>query len=265
MSFFDQAVSRFMSAPVLTIGLEDDLSRADEVMRGGNVSAVLVLGNDGSAAGVISRRDLLRAGRIMTFARRATERHLLDLPAVAAADVMTRPVVAVAPGDAAGIACRKMAERGFHRVFVLDGSRPAGVFSTRDVMSAIKEARLETPLGDLVRGRDVIGVDVDRPLREALETLERAGIGGAVVFDGNAPVGLFTEREALEARGCNPETLTEEAMTAALLCLPVATPLFRAAAFALDTTARRILVTDHHRPCGVVTGIDFARAAAGQP
>jgi len=97
---------------------------------------------------------------------------------------------------------------------------------------------------------------------DAVDLLERAGVGGVVVMELNAPIGLFTEREALEARGVPPGAPTEEVMTQALLCLPGTTPLFRAAGFAMATSARRILVTDHHHAKGVVTGIDFARAVA---
>jgi CBS domain-containing protein len=262
MLLHDEPVSRFMSEVVLSVGIEEDIGRADEIMRAERVSAVLVRGKDGAAAGVISRRDLLRAGRIMTYARRASERHVLELPALAAADLMTRPVVAVAPGESTTAACRLLAERRIHRVFVLEGGAPAGVFSTRDVMAALREARVDGPLGDLVTRPDVISVETTTPVREALETLERAGVGGVIVLEDGAPVGMFTEREALEARARPPTTPTEDVMTEALLCLPRETPVFRAAAFAMATSARRILVTHHHRPRGVVSGLDFARAVA---
>ena len=51
-------------------------------------------------------------------------------------------------------------------------------------------------------------------------------------------------------------------MSYAMLCLNVRTPLFRAAAQAYETRARRILVIDDRRVMGVVTGLDFARAAS---
>ena len=47
-----------------------------------------------------------------------------------------------------------------------------------------------------------------------------------------------------------------------MLCLHASTPLYRAAAHAYATRARRVLVTEDHRVIGVLTGIDFARAIA---
>jgi CBS domain-containing protein len=240
-----------MSSPVLAVGVDDSVAHAHDLMRSHRVSAVLVLGKDGTAAGVISRRDLLRARLPLRGA----------LPSKAASELMSRPVIAVPLGAPVRDACRLLVERHIHRVFVLEDGRPAGVFSTREAMAAVREARIDRPLGDCVR-RDIVSVETTTPVREAIDLLESAGVGGVIVIEGTLPVGLFTEREALEARGHALTTPTEELMTAALLCLPAATPLFRAAGFALATTARRIVVTDHHHAKGVVTGLDFARIIA---
>jgi CBS domain-containing protein len=250
-----------MSTPVVTVGIDDDVARANEVLQERQFSAVLVVDKEGRPAGVISRRDLLRAGRIVALGRGSIGEGVLELPAMAAADLMSRPAMTVRPSDPVVLACRLLVERHIHRVFVVDEGMPAGVFSTRDVMVAVREARLQTTLASMAR-RAVISVEASAPVSDAVDLLERAEIGGVVVLEQNAPVGLFTEREALEARGVPPGTPTEEVMMQALLCLPGNTPLFRAAGFAMATSARRILVTDHHHPRGVVTGIDFARAVA---
>ena len=53
-------------------------------------------------------------------------------------------------------------------------------------------------------------------------------------------------------------------MSYAMLCLRASTPLYRAAAHAHATRARRVLVSENRRVTGVLTGIDFARAIAGE-
>jgi CBS domain-containing protein len=242
-------VRDLMATPVVAMGIEGDLEKADALLRLHRISAILVVGRDGSPAGVISRRDLLRAG--------AGGRVALELPAMAAADLMSKPVISVTAATPIAAACRELALRRIHRVFVLDGGRPAGVFSTREALATVAAERIAQPIGDFI-GPDVIAVETSTPLGETLAILARAGIGGVVVLDGTMPVGLFTEREALEAAGRPASTPTEDVMTQALLCLPMRTPLFRAAGFALATTARRIVVTDHHHAKGVMTGLDFA-------
>jgi hypothetical protein len=54
-------------------------------------------------------------------------------------------------------------------------------------------------------------------------------------------------------------------MSCALLCLPLKLPLFRAAAFALQTRARRILAVESREMRGIVSGLDMARAIACHP
>jgi CBS domain-containing protein len=73
-------------------------------------------------------------------------------------------------------------------------------------------------------------------------------------------VGLFTQREALEARAAPPEATVETFMTPALLCLQHGTPLHRAAALAVATRARRVLALDGRHVVGMLTGLDFCRA-----
>ncbi|MND08076.1 hypothetical protein D3C83_304660 [compost metagenome] len=50
-------------------------------------------------------------------------------------------------------------------------------------------------------------------------------------------------------------------MSPAMLCLALDTPLHRAAAQAAATTARRVIVTEKRQMVGILTGLDFARAA----
>lgn len=252
-------VTDCMTAPVVTISAAASVTEADALLRMHGISALLVLGRSGQAAGVISRRDLLRVGRILAHVEDGGRRAVLQLPQLACGDLMTHPVLSVAPTALVEDACRLLLERRVHRVFVLSGGQPVGVFSTKEAMRAVKAARLATPLGDIMT-RELVTVDAQQPWSEAARLLDRAGVGGVVVTEQSTPIGLFGETEALAARACPPTQPTEEVMTQAMLCLPMKTPLFRAAGFAIATTARRILVTKDHHAKGVVSGFDFVRA-----
>lgn len=250
-------ISKYMATPVVTIAANETLGVANTLLRQHGISALLVVGRTGQPAGVISRRDLLRVGRIEAYVQ--NERSVLELPAISCGDLMSHPVRHIAPTASVADGCRALVEGRVHRVFVIDGNTAVGVFSTKEAMRAVQDARLMTTLGE-VQSSDIVSVDGREPWSEAARLLDRAGVGGVVVMEQKAPIGLFTETEALAARMMPPETPTEDVMTQAMLCLPARTPLFRAAGFSIATAARRILVTHDHHAKGVVSGTDFARA-----
>jgi CBS domain-containing protein len=255
-------VSRYMATPVRTALADDEVSDVHQRLVTEQISSLLVIGRDGRAAGVVSRRDLLRVGRVLS--RGAGKPTLLELPRACVGDLMSHPVVAVGPDDPVGAAAQMMVDRGLHRVFVLEDGQPRGCFSTRDAMAVVREAKLTAPLDGFMTRR-LLTVETTADLAQAVAALERSGVSGAVVTEGEAPVGLFTETEALEARELDRRTHVEEVMNPSLLCLPAHTPLHRAAGFALGTRARRIIAVEHHHPVGIVTGLDFTRALTDPP
>jgi len=254
-----QPVSKYMTPSLVSIGVDDDAGRAAEIMLARHISSVAVVDQQGAAVGVISRRDLLRAG-LLDRTRRGGGR-AVPLPRPAR-ELMNRPVIAVGPDDTIRHAAEVMVSHKIHRVLVERDGQTIGVCSTKDVMFAIIDARVAVPISD-VMSTPVISVDVAEPLSSAMEALERAHIGGLVVTERDEPVGLFSETEALLSQSLDPATPVEAAMSQALLFLPGHTSLHRAAGFTLATQARRVLTTSQRDVAGVLSGFDFARYAAG--
>jgi predicted transcriptional regulator len=157
-----------------------------------------------------------------------------------------------------------MVDRKVHRVFLLhpDGT-PAGVFSTRDAMAAVRAARITMPISEIASPK-VATIPTTYTLVQALNSLERAAVSGMFVIDDALPVGVFGQVEAMASRDLPPTTPVEDVMDPSLVLLPGRTPLYRAAAFSMSTTARRIAVVgEHHHIQGIVTGMDFCRVLAG--
>jgi len=177
---------------------------------------------------------------------------------------MTPRFFFVSPQSTLIDAATQMVERRIHRVFVVDGDKMVGVVSTKDLMRAVMDAKVATPISELMTV-PVVTVEANQPLAEAVATLSRARISGVAVMENGVPVGIFTQEEALAARDRPGKTPVDEAMSQALLCLPVSTPVFRAAGFTLSTRARRVLAVDHHHIQGVLTGLDFARCLLPLP
>jgi CBS domain-containing protein len=125
----------------------------------------------------------------------------------------------------------------------------------------VQEQRLATPLSAYMSS-PVVSVQFDSSLAEAADLLRTSHVRGLLVVDGEWPVGLFTQEEALLATDRSAATQVEEVMTSALLCLDAETPLFRVAAQALATRARRVVAVRNRDVVGILTGLDLARAVA---
>jgi CBS domain-containing protein len=254
-----QLVSDYAIRDLFTASPEEDLETCDARMREHGISSLLVVGADGSAAGVFSRTDLLRIGHV--FSKAAGRSAFASLPRMGVGDAMTWGVAGIGLGDTVEEAARRMVAARVHRLYVVENGHPRGVIGTKEILRAVLDRRLTGPIAGFMSS-PVITVEVADTLEEALGKLEAGAIGGLVVVEDAAPVGIFTQTEALEARALGRTSPVEEAMSQALLCLPVTTPLHRAAGFTLSTRARRIVCAEHRHMRGVMTGLDFARALA---
>lgn len=250
-------VERFMTTGVRTITPGASLDDAYQVLREHTLSSLPVV--DGARpVGVISRTDLLRAGQVEE--RRSLRAPLLKLPAKKVGEVMHADPVCVSPGDDVSSAASLLVARHIHRVLVTRGQKLVGIFSTRDVMSAIVETRLKAPISDYM-STPVLTVESTASLGSATEKLTESNVSGLVVVEEETPVGIFTQVEALQAAAEPASTPVDEVMGYGLLCLDRSMSLHRAAAHAHSARARRVIAVEHRRMWGVLTGIDFARAA----
>lgn len=261
MSHLSTPVAAYSRGPLITVRTSTPLDGVLELIEREEISAVPVIDDDGRAAGVISRTDLLRIGAVRPGDRQP-QRGLVELPAKLAGDVMHRGVLTVERTTPVATAAKKMVDRRVHRVFVTDDDGAAiEIFGTREVLSALRESRDAVPLGSVMTHKPYT-IPLDAPITLATARLAAAHVHGLVVVDPEGwPVGLFTQREALLARALDPGAAVEEAMSYGLLCLNIRTPLHRAAAHASATRARRVLVTDGRDTVGVVSTLDFARIA----
>jgi CBS domain-containing protein len=254
------AVSTVMASPVRTVSADAPLADAYKVLRQHALSS-LVVEHRGRHVGVVSRTDLLRVGRVADGAVRRAP--LLSLPDKAVRDVMTPGLITVDHGATVSEAARVMVGQRIHRVFVraAEGDGLAGVISTRDIMEAVAHSGMRAPLSDYMT-TPVLTVRGDDTLGFATEKLAESGVAGMVVVDAQEiPVGYFTQVEALQTRDWDAATPVEEAMNLGILCMNLSTPLHRAAAAAAEMRARRVIAVDRRRLHGILTGIDFARAA----
>lgn len=259
---FRKPVSAFMTSPVAALRPDVMLSRVARELAERRISAMPVVDAAGTLAGVVSRTDLLRVGRIQAGSRpRAAaltlpEKRVGDLVAQAA-----RAPVTIAPDASLREAARIMCEQRIHRLFVRERGALVGVVSTLDVMAAVRDARISFPVTEIMSS-PIFTVGAQQPVSVAIERIDRAHVTGLVVVDDDFPVGLFTQVEALQVRDLPRDTRIDDVLDPAMLCLPVATKVYRAAEQARRLEARRIIPCRDREAVGIVTAFDFARLVA---
>lgn len=125
-------VDDLMEREVVTLNGDDNLSLAEDIMRLGRIRHLPVL-QGGTLAGVLSQRDLFRAAVSSVLQlQRSSEREWLAR--IAIRDVMTAPVVTVAPGTPIREAVEIMLARQIGCLPVVSDGRLLGLVSETDCL-----------------------------------------------------------------------------------------------------------------------------------
>src|SRR5438552_1837996 len=122
MTFFAAPVREYMSTPVMTAPESEPVRKAEERLSTLRISALAVVDKAGGLIGVLSRTDLLRAGRVRLADGR--NQRVLSLPDVPIGRVMTATVEVVAPEATLAEAARRMVRQQIHRLYVSSDRRP---------------------------------------------------------------------------------------------------------------------------------------------
>ena len=125
-------VGEVMSHNLLTVDSTTPLAQAAERMSGRGVGAILVLSGD-SVTGILTERDVLRA--VATGGVEGTN----------VAAWMTRDPETVDAHESTGQAAAVMIHGGFRHLPVMDGGKPVGIVSIRDLMRVVVDD--ESPRG----------------------------------------------------------------------------------------------------------------------
>ncbi len=127
-------VRNLMKSPVVSIGPDETLRGASQLMVEHGIGSVLVTGEGGAGgapAGILTERD------VMTAAAKVG-----DLGQARVSDHMTSPVVTASPGWDVTVAAAEMAKRRIRHLVVQEGGMALGVISMRDVMSVFLPERV---------------------------------------------------------------------------------------------------------------------------
>ena len=102
---------------------------------------------------------------------------------------------------------------------------------------------------------------------QAARQMRDAGVGAALIMNGDALVGLFSERDLLNrvvAEGLDPSATTvEQVATREVHTVPVEAGLRRCAEVLRERGVRHLPVVEGTTPVGIVSARDFFEAIAG--
>jgi CBS domain-containing membrane protein len=135
MSHSDAKVKDLMATEVSTLGRNDTLDLADNVMTLGRIRHLPVL-EEGRVVGVVSQRDLFRSALAVAlgYGERAQKTLLKTLRVK---EVMSEPAITISPEATIKEAARLMVEHKIGCLPVVEGSTLVGIVTETDILRAI--------------------------------------------------------------------------------------------------------------------------------
>ena len=119
---------------VFTVTPGTSVAQLSQQLSARRIGSMLVLDGEGSVAGIVSERDLVRA--LASHGAKAME--------LEARQVMTRDVVTCDPDDSIDQVMQTMTRGRFRHLPVLQGGRVLGVLSIGDLVKAVIEDQSQT-------------------------------------------------------------------------------------------------------------------------
>lgn len=198
-------------------------------------SSVIVVDDEGRAAGIVTEDDLLHALR-----QRQDMRQLL-------ADAMTAPVFSIAADTDFRQAYRTITQQGLRHIVITgaDG-RPLGVASEASIRERLGPEFLQHLYSvNTVMDRLFPRLPPDAPLVAALYAMEASRASCTVVIDGCRPLGILTARDIIRlhlASSDNPPLA--EVMRQPIITIDETTSLAAAAKTMAKHAIRHLVVVD---------------------
>jgi CBS domain-containing protein len=129
-----------MTREVHTVGRNDQLAVADNLMKQARIRHLPVLDSDGAVCAVVSQRDLFRGAllRALGFGGRAEDKMLKQ---IAVKEIMSDEVHTASPETPVSEAGRFMIEHKIGCLPVIEGGKLVGLVTETDFVRLIAEGR----------------------------------------------------------------------------------------------------------------------------
>ena len=114
--------------------------------------------------------------------------------------LMVKDMITVESGDSVLEAADRMRRNRVGAVLIIDRDVLVGMFSERDLMNRVVAQRRDprtTKVGD-VATREVVAIEVDRPLKDVLDVFRAGRFRHLPVLEKGKPVGILSTRDFLD-------------------------------------------------------------------
>jgi len=124
----------------------------------------------------------------------------LSISEIKSEAVMRSPPVMVSTSDPASKVIGNMLKNDVGCVLVVEDNKLVGLITEKDILDRVTMAQRdsEKTYAKEIMSTSVVTIEADRPLIEALKTMRDKGIRRVAVVKEGSPVGVLTERRALE-------------------------------------------------------------------
>ena len=132
-----KTVRDIMSTELTTLGRNDSLQLARDILTLGRIRHFPVI-DEGKVVGVLSQRDLYQASlrSVMKYGEKARR---VFMEGIAIKEVMTAPVITIAPHASVQEAARVMMEKKIGCLPVLEGPKLVGIVTETDMLKLVAE------------------------------------------------------------------------------------------------------------------------------
>jgi len=246
-------IGMLASRPVISIDIDAPVIEAFQLMSARRISCIVVLFK-GEPIGILTERDVVFAANWVISDRNLRMR-----------EVMSKPVLAVSGETTLSEAHQLFHDQKIRHLVVLGPDLEMdGVFTQTDLVRALAgELFAQTPDISSLMSSTVWQLPPQASVRQALAMMAAHAISGVVVIDGQLPVGIFTERDAvgLIASGTDLATLPLSAvMSSPVLTTSRCVAPRKAFDQMRDHAVRRLVVVNEQGfPAGVLTQTDLSR------
>jgi CBS domain-containing protein len=126
-----QLVRDIMTRDVVTLGRNETLRTADDVMRLGRIRHLPVVDDDGLLAGIVSQRDLFHGGLVKALGY-GTHARGRALDSLVVKEAMATEVVTTTPDTVLSEAAKIMLERKVGCLVVVEARKIVGILTEAD-------------------------------------------------------------------------------------------------------------------------------------
>lgn len=246
-------VEEIMTPKVYMITPEESMDKAARIMGQKHIGSLIVKKYE-TPVGIVTERDLLTK----IFAQdKDPEEEKVEKS-------MSYPLVTVSPTAKIKEAAQMMIQKK-GRLAVFDSGKLIGIVTASDLIRSLPEIPETEAIVDDFMTKEVETAEDMTPVREIAKTMGNKRIGSVIITRKGKLVGIFTERDLLNAFLTNRDALEGDVSTlisSPLISEPPGISVHKAATTMAIKQIRRLPILSEEKLIGIITARDLVEAYA---